>query len=82
VTIEDITRECEPDFATWLQDRRNSKTVSHRMSDCGYAPVRNPDAKDGLWPIRKRRQVIYGRRDDSTRDLIEAAQRRAAGFGR
>jgi hypothetical protein len=57
VTIEDIARECEPDFATWLQDRKNSKAVSHRMSDCGYAPIRNPDAKDGLWAIKNPMRV-------------------------
>ncbi|MBT1511784.1 PriCT-2 domain-containing protein [Bradyrhizobium sp. SRL28] len=49
------------DFVEFLKDRRNSRKIPHRFESCDYTPVRNPDAKDGLWRIRGRRQVIYAR---------------------
>jgi Family of unknown function (DUF5906) len=47
--------------ADWLTDRRNRRAVPHRMERCGYAPVRNPYADDGLWKFQDRRQVVYAR---------------------
>ena len=48
-------------FANWLSDRRNRGKIPHRFQDCGYAPVRNDDAKEGLWKMGARRQVVYGK---------------------
>ena len=45
--------------------------------ECGYAQVRNYDAKDGLWVIGGKRQVIYARSELSLADQIRAAQRLA-----
>jgi hypothetical protein len=42
----------------WLQDLRTRRTVRKRLEDCGYVAV-NSDATDGLWIIKKKRQVIY-----------------------
>jgi uncharacterized membrane protein len=39
--------------------------------------MRNRDAKDGLWVLEGRRQVIYVRSDLSTRERADYAQRRA-----
>ena len=58
------------EFAEWLGDRRNSRQIPHRMESAGYVPVRNPARKDGLWLVRKRRTVIYSRRELSVRDRI------------
>lgn len=44
-------------FGEWLDDRRNQRIIPHRMEDCGYIAVRNPDAKDGIWKIAGRRQT-------------------------
>ncbi|UQD70496.1 hypothetical protein JEY40_31735 [Bradyrhizobium japonicum] len=60
------------DFVEFLKDRRNSRKIPHRFEDCDYVPVRNPDAKDGLWKVNGRRQAIYARND------LDAAQRLAA----
>jgi len=47
------------EFAEWLSDRKNSRKIPHRMGACGYEPMRNPSATDGLWKIGGKRQVIY-----------------------
>jgi hypothetical protein len=65
----------QADFIDFLKDRRNSRRVPHRFEACGYTPVRNPDADDGLWRINARRQVVYARTTLSIRDRIAAAQR-------
>ena len=40
---------------------------------CGYAAVCNPDAKDGLWVIGGKRQVVYGRMNVPPSEQIKAA---------
>jgi hypothetical protein len=48
------------ELATWFGDRRNRRAIPHRFEACGYLPVRS-DAKDGLWVMKGRRQVIYAK---------------------
>jgi hypothetical protein len=43
----------------WLLDRRCRRAMPYRMERQGYLACRNPKAKDGLWPINKRRQTLY-----------------------
>ena len=62
-------------FNDWLKDRKNRRVVPHRLEKCGYAPVRNPDANDGLWVIRSRRQVVYAKSSLSTSEKTEAARK-------
>jgi hypothetical protein len=64
----------QSDFIDYLKDRKNSRKIPHRFEACGYTPVRNPDADDGLWRINARRQVVYARTTLSIRDRIAAAQ--------
>jgi hypothetical protein len=89
VTVEDIALEASRDqdrgFYHWITDRKNRPRIPHRMEQCGYAPIRNPDAKDGLWAIAGRRQVIYGLTVSSLQNrlraaaaLVDAAQQRVA----
>jgi hypothetical protein len=61
-------------FADWLQDRRNRRVIPHRFEACGYVPVRNPDADDGLWRIRGKRGVIYAKETLTLHDQIAAAR--------
>lgn len=78
VTMDDLVgREMGSEFGQWLRDRKNARQVPHRMEAAGYVPVRNDGAKDGLWKIDGRRQVIYARRELSPRDRIAAARERA-----
>ena len=68
----------EDDFADWLENRKNSRQIPHRMEAVGYVAVRNDGAKDGRWKIGGRRVIVYARRELSVRDRIEAAQRLVA----
>lgn len=61
-------------FRLYLLDRRNSRKIPHRLEQCGYVPVRNPDAQDGLWKVTGKRCAIYARRDLAVRDQHIAAQ--------
>jgi hypothetical protein len=57
---------------TWLADHKNRTKIPHRMDECGYVKVLNPDAEDGLWKLEGRRQVIYGRADLSPKEQLAA----------
>ena len=60
------------DLANWLQDRKNRRQIPHRLEKCGYVPIRNPKATDGLWKHNGRRQVIYVKSQLSLREQLEA----------
>jgi hypothetical protein len=74
VLLSQIIDRANADFACWLQDRRNRRAIPHRLEQCGYVPVRNRDAKDGLWLIRGARQVIYAKNSLSIRDQLAAVE--------
>jgi hypothetical protein len=79
VTITELRKNATAaknhDLNTWLDDRKNRKKIPHRMDECGYVPVRNPDANDGLWKIGDRRQAVYTRADLSPKNqMAEAAK--------
>ena len=46
------------DISEWLMARKNRRSIPHRLERCGYVPVRNPNAKDGLWKINGARQAV------------------------
>jgi hypothetical protein len=58
----------------WLHDPTKRKSTSYRITDCGYVMIENPDAKDGLWRINKRRQAIYVHTDTSPDQRIATAE--------
>jgi hypothetical protein len=35
--------------------RKNRRAIPHRLEKCGYVPVHNPTADDGLWKIKVER---------------------------
>ena len=75
VTLSRLVNMAEGDIVDWLRDRRNRRTIPHRLEQCGYVPVRNPDdARDGQWKINGKRQTVYARQTLSLRDQIAAAQ--------
>jgi hypothetical protein len=51
VTLGQITRGADENLSNWLEDRRNRRTIPHRMEKIGYAPVRNDNADSGLWRV-------------------------------
>ena len=66
--------EARGDFLYWLQERRNRRQLPHRFEQCGYVPVRNDAAQDGLWKIKGARQAVYGRAGMSLSERLKAAQ--------
>jgi hypothetical protein len=65
--------------AEWLMERKNRRSIPHRMERCGYVPVRNPDADDGRWKLQDKRLVIYAKAQLSLRDQIAAARKLGTG---
>ena len=79
-TIEDLIKVAgDVDFGAWLRDRKNRRTIPHRLESCGYVIVRNPDAKDGWWRVDGRRQALYGKKEASVAERLAAARARTAG---
>jgi hypothetical protein len=73
LTLAHITNVVAADFGLWLADRKNRRSIPHRMERCGYSRVRNGDADDGLWKIGNRRQAVYAKSNLSVRDQHAAA---------
>ncbi len=63
-------------FKLWLKDRKNWRSIPHRLDSIGYVPVRNPDAGNGLWKIDGRKQVIYAKKALTLREQLDAARKR------
>jgi hypothetical protein len=50
------------ELALWLTDRKNRRAIPHRLEKCGYVPVRNDGAEDGMWKIAGKRQAVYAKK--------------------
>ena len=72
-TLIRLSNEATGGFEAWIKDRKNRRVIPHRLETCGYSPVRNPYAKDGLWKINYARQVVYAKSALSLQDRIAAA---------
>jgi len=73
LTLVQIASRAAGDFSEWLRDRKNARRTPHRLEACGYVAIRNDGAKDGLWKVDGRRQVIYAKAELPNRDRITAA---------
>ena len=76
VTIEQLMRAANRDnvdFGLWLQDRRNRRSIPHRLERCGMTSVRNPDRKSGLWLVAGSERNIYVKARLSRREQLAAA---------
>ena len=93
LTLADVQDNATGDFWVWVRDRRNRRQLPYRFERCGYVPVRNEAAKDGLWVIKRTResrdgygstvtetarQVVYAKAEMSLADRLGAASRLAA----
>jgi len=61
-------------LAVELEDRKGRRAIPHKMERVNYVQVVNPDAKDGYFVIRTRRQSVYARRELAVADQIRAAR--------
>jgi hypothetical protein len=73
-TLLRVADHADADFGIWLRERKNRRIVGYRLETCGYVAVRNEDAKDGLWVLGKRRQVIYAKACLAAEQRYQAAQ--------
>jgi hypothetical protein len=71
--LQDNADNTNANMADWLRDLRHRRIIPHRLEKCGYVPVRNEAASDGLWKIFGKRQAIYAKDELSLRDRIQAA---------
>jgi hypothetical protein len=63
------------ELGDWFRDRKNRRTIPHRLETCGYVAVRNDtDKKEGLWRLDGRRERIYGRADRTEKERLRAAR--------
>ena len=74
VTLTILIQQANGDVHDWLADRKNRRVIPHRLERCGYVPVRNSDADDGLFKIKGRRQVIYASGGLVPRERLKAAR--------
>ena len=72
-TLTQIANAATGDFEAWIRERKNRRVIPYRFERCGYVPVRNDAAEDGLWKIGGTRQVVYARSTLSLRDRLRAA---------
>jgi Family of unknown function (DUF5906) len=63
------------EIGEWLRDRKNRRIIPKRLESCGYSPVRNDTAEDGMWKVDGKRQAIYARSSLSKRDQLKAASK-------
>ena len=82
VTLDEVKRHAGTSFVMWLHERKNRRLIPHRFEACGYTPVRNPASQQGLWQINGTRQVVYGRRDNDQRDLVDYIKQKQTQEGR
>jgi hypothetical protein len=74
VTLAKVIALSPSDLREWLTDRKNRRTIPHRMESCGYPPVHNDAAKDGLWKIGGKRQAVYANHNLSVADQLRAVR--------
>jgi hypothetical protein len=74
VTIDQVAAKADDDTRVWLRDRKNRRVIPHRLEKCGYVPVRNDVAKDGLWVINGKRQSVYAKNSVSNGEQLSAAR--------
>ena len=68
----------DPAFRSFLVDRKNRRTIGHRLREAGYDALRNAAAQDGMWKVGGKRQVVYARRDLIENERLAAATALAA----
>jgi hypothetical protein len=76
-TLEDLRQHAIGELEEWLNDRRNRRTIPHRLESCGYVPTRNLGAKrDGYWKIGGAWQAIYAKSTLTPTMRLKVAQKR------
>ena len=75
VTLEQLIDKAIGAIAEWLLDRRNRRSIPHRLERCGYVSVRNPNTDDGRWKLKGKNQVAYAKTNLSLREQFLAVDK-------
>lgn len=62
------------ELASELGDKTKRRSTSSKLHRVGYVAIHNPDAKDGLWVVGRRRIAIYARNSLPGSDQLAAAR--------
>jgi hypothetical protein len=64
----------DSEMGAWLKERKNRRTIPHRLEACGYTPHRNNDTKNGLFIIGGKRKAVYVRVELSGSERAKAVR--------
>lgn len=64
----------DTDLVIALTDSKQRRRVPHMLERVGYTVVPNPNASDGLWRFKGRRQAIYGDASLSISERVKLAR--------
>jgi hypothetical protein len=73
VTLNQIRDVADGTFREWLDDRKNRRSIPHRLERAKYVQVLHPTADQGLWTINRKRQAIYARTELTAKERLDAA---------
>ena len=62
-------------FHEWLSDRKNRRSIPHRLDRCGYVQVNNNAAKDGYFVVDGERRVVYAKAELPPQRQLQAARK-------
>ena len=82
VTIAMLIEATAPEhfsFHEWLSDRKNRRSIPHRLDRCGYVQVNNNTAKDGYFVVDGERRVVYAKAQLPPQRQLQAARKLADG---
>jgi hypothetical protein len=73
VIVSEQLRNAAAAKGTFLRQRKQRRRIPIYMESAGYVPVRNGSAKDGLWKIGGKRQVVYARDNLTIKEQMQLA---------
>lgn len=62
-------------FKAWLSDRKNARSVPHRLEQAGYVSIHNDSSKAGRWKVAGRDCMVYAKVGLDPRDRYVAAKK-------
>ena len=75
VTINEVATAAEDEnFRDFLRERKNSRVIPHRFTDCGYEVHRNTGQIDGRHRIGGKNVAVYVKRKLLPRERFEAVR--------
>lgn len=71
--LDQLKRENMPaELMEFLTEHAHRRHVPHRLEECNYVAVHNPDAADGMWKISGKRKTVYAKSELSTSEQYAA----------